>query len=278
MNPRKEANAMPLNIIKEHFTSIHEMLSVIESRPHNDVMANSNSSEKNGKDFTGTGSYEEAKELFRHGYTEILPRIKTGVAANLKRTESRPRRTIENNVVGYAPNVPNAIMGLPNSMILTRTAPQKTKTVSIVTDITENAGTRTEEFIESGIAVLGVVNTLELRGYRVSLKVSFYNATEGNDRAFGTVNVKDYREHIDLQKLCFPLANPSMFRRLGFKWIETVPGLKASWSFGYGSFMRDLDFIKENYLASNEYFINLDITKRNEYNPEKIIAELNIEK
>lgn len=269
---------MPLNMIKEHFKSINEMISVIESRPNNEVMEANHSSTTGDKEFTGTHSYNEAKELFRNGYAEILPRIKTGVAANLKRTESRPRRTIENNVVGYAPNVPNAIMGLPNSMILTRTTPQKTKVVSIVVGITENCGTNAKEFIKSGIAALGVVNTLELRGYRVNLKVAFYVASCGNDRAFGTVNVKDYREHLDLQKLCFPLAHPSMFRRLGFKWIETVPGLKASWSFGYGQQLNDIDYVKENFLASNEYFINLESTKRNEYDPEKIIAELNIEK
>ena len=270
---------MALNIIKEHFKSISEMLSTIESRPNNEIMERKHESRTNGKDFTGTESWEEAVELFRNGYTEVLPQIKTGVAANLKRTESRPRRTIENNVVGYAPNVPNAIMGLPNSMILTRTVPQKTKTVSLVVDITENAGTRAEEFIKSGIAVLGVVNSLELSGYRVNLKVAFYVACKGLDRALGTVNVKDYREHLDLQKLCFPLANPSMFRRFGFKWCETVPGLKnKDWAWGYGSHLDDLDFIKENFLADNEYFINLDITRRNEYDPEKIIAELNIEK
>lgn len=269
---------MPLNIIKEHFKSIHEMLSVIESRPNNKVMENKHDSKDNGKDFTGTRSYNEAIDLFRNGYTEILPQIKTGVAANLKRTDARPRRTIENNVVGYAPNVPNAIMGLPNSMILTRSVPQKTKTVSLVYDITENAYTGTETFIKSGIAVLGVINTLELSGYRVNLKIAFYVAEKGNDRAFGTVNVKDYREHLDLQKLCFPLAHPSMFRRFGFKWCETVSGLKAPWDYGYGSHFINMAFIKENFLSSNEYFINLDVTKRNEYNPEKIIAELNIEK
>lgn len=269
---------MPLNIIKEHFESIHEMLSVIESRPNNEVMRGEEESKTGSKDFTGTASYNEAKNLFRNGYTEILPKIKTGVSANLKRTEVKPRRTIENNVVGYAPNVPNAIMGLPNSMILTRTAPQKIKAVSIVVGITENCGTNAEEFIESGIAALGVVNTLELRGYRVNLKVAFFCAKCGDDRTFGTVSVKDYREHLDLQKLCFPLANPSMFRRFGFKWIETIPGIKANWPFGYGSQINDLDFIKENFLADNEYFINLSITKKNEYNPEKIIAELNIEK
>lgn len=267
-----------MNIVKEHFNSINEMISVIESRPNNSVMNGNHSSETNGKDFTGSNSMTEAKELFRNGYTEILPKIKTGVSANLKRTEIRNRRRVETGVIGYAPHVPNAILGLPNSMILTKQAPQKTKVVSIVVGITENCGTDASEFIKSGIAALGVVNSLELRGYRVNLKVAFYVAKCDNDRAFGTVNVKDYREHLDLQKLCFPLAHPSMFRRLGFKWLETVPGLKASWAWGYGQQMHDLKFIKENFLDEKEYFINLRITKENKYDPEKIIEYLNIEK
>ena len=268
---------MALNIIKEHFNSINEMISVVESRPNNSAMPNSHSSETNGKDFTGTASYDEAKELFRNGYAEILPQIKAGVSANLKRTESKPRRRVETGVIGYAPHVPNAILGLPNSMIRTDQKPQKTKVVSIVVGITENCGTKASEFTKSGIAALGVVNALELRGYRVNLKVAFYVARCDNDRAYGTVSVKDFREHLDLQKLCFPLAHPSMFRRLGFKWLETVPGLKCNWAWGYGGQMKEIGEIK-HFLSENEYFINMNITKQNNYDPEKIIEYLNIGK
>lgn len=270
---------MPTRIIKEHFKSIHEMLSVIESRPNNEVMANKHESRDNGKGFTGTRTYNEAKEIFQNGYTDILDKIKSGVSANLKRTEIRQRRNVQTGVVGYAPHVPNAILGLPNSMIYTKTAPQKVKAVSIVVCTSENAGTEVEEFIKSGVAALGVVNALELRGYRVNLKVAFYVARCGNERAFGTVSVKDCGEHLDLQKLCFPLAHPSMLRRFGFKWMETQPEIKDhEWAWGYGGQINDIKFIRENFLSDNEYFINLKITRENEYDPEKIIEYLNIEK
>ncbi len=267
-----------MNIVKEHFNSINEMLKIIEARSNNDVMSEKHSSETGDKSFTGTENYSEAKELFRNGYTEILPQIKAGVANNLKQSEIRERRRIQTGVIGYAPHVPNAILGLPNSMILTKSQPQKVKAVSIVVGITENCGTNAEEFIKSGIAALSVVNTLELRGYRVNLKVAFYCASEESERAFGTVTVKDYREHIDLQKLCFPLANPSMFRRFGFKWLETCKGLKnEGWAFGYGRQISDLNFIKKNFLDENEHFINLDITRENDYEPDKIIKYLGFE-
>lgn len=268
-----------INIIKENFNSINEMIQVIEHRENNFVMREQDSSSSGSYSFTKTNSMNEAKELFRNGYKEILPRIKSGVEANLKRTETRNRRRITSGVVGYAPNVPNAILGLPNSMILTESSTQKTKIVSIVVGITENCCVDAEKFIQSGIAALGVVNALELSGYRVNLKIAFYVAKRNNERAFGTVKVKDYREHLDLQKLCFPLAHPSMFRRLGFKWLETVPGLTdPGWAFGYGQQFSDLEFIKKNFLEPNEYFINLKITENNDYDPEKIIESLNIGK
>jgi len=267
-----------MKVIKEHFNSIDEMLKIINSRPNNVAMMGKNESHETGSSyFYGTETYDEALDLIKRGYKDILPQIKSGVAENLKRTETRQRRRIENGVVGYAPNVPNAILGLPNSMINVKSVPQKVKAISLVVGITENAGTGTEEFIKSGIAALGVVNSLELQGYRVNLKVACKVSRMDSERVFCTVTVKNYRDHLDLQKLCFPLAHPSMFRRFGFKWMETVPELTNSgWAFGYGQSYHNYDEFKKLFLAENEYFIDLKITRDCNYDPEAIIKHLNI--
>lgn len=265
-----------MKIIKEHFTSIRQMLSVIESRPNNKVMKGRKESEDGTLSFTGTRSYQEALDLFQNGYTDVLDQIKTGVDANVRKNQVVNRRQIRTNVVGYVPHVPNAILGLPNSMIMTEQRPQKIKAVSIVAGITENCGTPAEEFVKSGIAVLSLVNTLELRGFRVSLKLSFYNAQCGEELTWATICLKDYREHLDIQKLCFPLANPSMFRRFGFKWLETCPNLHASgWAHGYGSSRSDYNSAKQ-FLDENEYYIGLSLTKKCKYDVDKIISMLRI--
>lgn len=266
-----------MQFIKEHFDSIHQMLSVIESRPNNAVMRGKNSSAMGDRKFTGTSTYEEAKQLFESGYTEVLDQIKTGVGANLRKTQNVNRRSIQTGVVGYAPHVPNAILGLPNSMILTEQQPQKIKTVSVVVGITENCSVKAETFIKSGIAALSVVNTLELRGYRVMLKVAFWCASAGDERAWGTITLKDYREHLDIQKLCFPLAHPSMFRRFGFKWLETCPQIKDyEWNFGYGHQLDYMPLISRVFLEPNEFLINLALTKECKYDPDKIIEKMNL--
>jgi len=266
-----------VNLVKEHFTSIHQMLNVCKNRPNNSIMSGKESSSTGSKDFTGTESWKEAMDLFEHGYTEILPQIKAGVAAGIKKTETIQRRRTSTGVVGYAAHVPNAIMGLPNSMIYTQATPQKIKAISITYCITRNAGTKAQEFIDSGIAVLNVINRLELNGCRVNLKIMFYCAKENDDYAFGTVDVKDFREHLDLQKLCFPIANPSMFRRFGFKWLETCNGLKErGWSYGYGRQIDSDSEVLQNWLQDNEFYIDLPYTRRYNYDAEKIIESMNI--
>ena len=268
---------MAYKIIKEHFDSVHQMLFVIESRNNNSVMSDKDASSTGSKSFTMTSSYKEAHELFENGYTDVLEKIKTGVAANLNKMQVENRRRVRTGVVGYVPHVPNAILGLPNAMILTDTQPQKVKTVSIVVGVTENCETDAKEFVKSGIAALSVVNTLELCGYRVALKVAFWCAESGNERAWGTISLKDYREHMDIQKLCFPLAHPSMFRRFGFKWLETCPEIQDSdWHWGYGHNLNDINFIQQKFLEDNEFYINLAVTKKCGYDPDKIIKKMNL--
>ena len=273
-----------INIVSEHFTSINQMLKVIESRENNDIFKNTHSSETGSESFCGTKNWEEAMDLFTYGYKEILPKIKDGVGANLKTTESLKRRSISTGVVGYAPHVPNAILGLPNSMICSHSIQQKVKAITIVYCICENCGTPAEEFVKSGICILNVINKLELSGYRVNLKIMYYCAKE-NDKeyAFGTIDVKDFKEHLDLQKLCFPIAHPSMFRRFGFKWIETVSGLtECGWNFGYGRTLasetsKTEKFLREhNLLKDNEYFMSLRYTNNHRYNADDIISSMNV--
>lgn len=265
-------------IIKEEFNSIHQMLSVIGNRPNNKVMRNQHASETNGKDFTGTASYKDAVDLFQNGYTEILPKIKNGMAKILNlNVQNQPRRRIQTGIVGYAPHVPNAILGLPNSMILTESQPQKIKAISIVYSPTQNCMTDAKEFVKCGIVLLSIIQTLELRGIRVNLKIMFYCAECGTEYVFPTIKLKDYREHMDIQKLCFPLAHPSMFRRFGFKWLETIDGIKNNWDFGYGRTITDYnDPHIINQLSDNEYFMNLKYIKDHDYSVDKIIQKMNI--
>ena len=265
-------------LIQEHFNSISEMLNVICSRPNNDVMKNENSSREEDFSFYGTKTFEDAVELFQHGYIEVLEEIKKGTVAVVGNRATVQRNKIVNDVIGYAPHVPNAILGLPNSMIGMKKVPRKVKTISIVYKSTANCCEVTETFTKAGIALLSAINMLELSGIRVSLKLCFECAKAGNEFAFATVKLKDYKEHLDIQKLCFPIAHVSMFRRFGFKWLETCEGMEdTSWRRGYGrSLHKKSELPKEMkvQIKENEYFISLQEIKEWGFDPRKIIEEI----
>lgn len=275
-------NVMKIShVIEEHFDSIHSMLAILESRTNNVEMSDQHSSRNGDARFTGTKSWNEAVELFENGYTDVLEQIKSGIAKDVRATQNQTRRTIQTGVVGYAPHVPNAINGLPNSMIYTNKQPQKIKAVTIYYAPTENCFVKTETFVKSGIAMLSAINILEMSGVRVNLNVVIFNGVNDGETegSFGTVKVKDFREHLDVQKLCFPIVHPSLFRRFGFKWLETTPQMKKTgWSYGYGHHTPKFNnFIREQ-LKENEFLIGLTETESVKYNPEKLIELLNIKK
>ena len=64
-----------MNIVKEHFKSIDEMIRTIESRPNNKIMRNEDSSRSNDYEFTKTHSYDEAKKLYQFGYKKFYRKL-----------------------------------------------------------------------------------------------------------------------------------------------------------------------------------------------------------
>lgn len=261
-------------LIQEHFNSISEMLSVICSRPNNEVMKGKESSRNGSFAFTGTHCWDEAMNLYQYGYTEVLEEVKKGTAAITGTRAPVQRNKIVNDVIGYAPHVPNAILGLPNSMIGMKKVPQKVKTVSIIYQSTANCDEDALTFVKAGSAILSAINMLELSGIRVSLKLCYFYAKCDGEYAYSTVKLKDYREHLDIQKLCFPLAHPSMFRRFGFKWLETCEGIKAGWAWGYGSNIGEMPKLIKNEIKENEYFISMQDIKKDGFDARKIIEQI----
>ena len=214
----------------EQFKSITEMLDILNNRPNNEVMKNGHDSENNSKSFSGSESYKEACDLCKYGYKEILP--------NLKKEMNKAERSLNklfihqqqfryfNNQVGFIPNVPNLLAGKPDCMINIDKITKKQKVMNIVYLMAANCCTDIDLWIKAGPIMLMAIRFIEKSGIRVRLWSCFFYAEECGNYDVATVKIKDYNETFDLQRLSFPIAHPSMFRRIGFKQLETVPGLE----------------------------------------------------
>lgn len=267
---------------KEEFDSIYQLMDTINKRPNNPIMRDAEISQKIGDEhWYGTQTYGEAVKLMQSGYTKILPEIKEGLKKNAKIVSKQfsqvDLRRATLRTVGFVPCVPNAILNLPNSMIDIKFSPQKRKTLHIIYIMAGNAGTDAKTWVKAGIALLTAIKIIERRGISTRIDVSFFCAKEREEVAMGSVTVKKFGQPIDLQKLCFPLACPAMFRRIGFKFLETTPlitesGFSYGYGMGYDGFSEELSKMLE---TDRKFILSGQWIRNHDYEVTKILEKLN---
>ena len=273
-----------MNVVFESFDSIGKLVSALNSRTSNSVFAGKEDSKRTDfryARFSGTESYEEAVQLATKGWDGPLDELKeVARSMNLKTNVTADKHRPTTGIVGYAPCVPNAIRGLPNSMIMTERTPSKVKAITIVYANADVGGIKSSAYLKSGVSILKLIQRLELSGYRVRLQSEFKSSVESDEYAIVRVTLKDWREPVDLKKLTFPFANSGMQRRLGFRWMETVPTLtKIGWCSGYGStiarhmdYDEQIDFYKRNHLLDDgSYFITKQLCEDEKYDVDRIM-------
>lgn len=261
------------NIVSaEFFGSVQEFVNTINKRTSNKAFleAGVEESKTGSENFTGTNSFEEAQGLMKHGYKDgakDLLQCKGGV--NVISPE-RKRQTFQ-DVTGFAPIVPNAIIGLPNSMLNKRMQQKQARVINILLDIDICGGTDKNVILLGGKNMYSLIKSIEATGTKVNLSVmSSSYLTRNKKFTCVFIKVKDSKQAINPQLVAYPVIHPSFFRRHVFRWIETseLTNYKSlTDGYGYvgryymenksGSVMR---FLVDNKLADKNTFY-IDIVK-----------------
>lgn len=214
-----------LNI--ETYNSAQEVADDLEKRERTDSRFHDAFEGK--RTFVGA-TKEQALEMLRYGYQPVVNSLKTKMRISASGQAKRFKSC--NDVCGYQPIIPNAIMGLPNSMINLSMKPIKTKVVDIYYEMTVPAMREAKELIEAGQKILGVILELEAQGYRFNLYCvqGYYDEGTGCDML--CVKVKSANQPMDLKRMSFPIAHTAFFRGIGFEWYSKFP--KGTYRSGYG--------------------------------------------
>ena len=188
-------------------------------------------------DFYGVDSYGEALELLDNGYQPSVDKIKEKIKVQL--SGQKKRVAFNQSVVGFAPIVPLALQGVPNSMINSVTNVIKTKVIDVYYDMTANCSISAEDFLNAGQEMVSAIMELEMQGYRLNIfAVQSYSNNKKADMLI--VKVKDAKQPLDLKRISFPLTHPAFFRVIGFDWYSKFP--KGIHRMGYGhEISRDVD-------------------------------------
>ena len=108
-----------------------------------------------------------------------------------------------------------------------------------------------------------------------------------DDMIYGcAVKLKDYRQPLNISKIAYPMAHVSMFRRHGFRWLETTPFIDSKdkaryWSSGYGSSIYRANLsVRNKYLEAvglkkeGVVYIYLNDCRRVDFDPYRLLDEM----
>ena len=195
-----------------------------------------NASETGSKSFTGTASFEQADNLRRKGDKRSLAMLNEYKIKFDKYIQYNNGYKIKqrNDIHGFVPIVPNAIIGLPLSMINQSREAKKVKGIDIFYNVSIECSTSTKDIARKGAVMLSLIDALEIKGFRVNLKVGGV-CMKGNTVHGVITTMKRYDEPLNIRKLAYYLVNPSCLRRTFFKLEESIPELTDVTNDGYGT-------------------------------------------
>lgn len=216
----KFSNGHKFKATIERYESAQDMVQDCRTRKITSDRFHDKEHESMDESWDGVNSYDEALELLKTGYQPTVEKLACSLKMNKSGTSKRI--SFENNVYGFAPVVPLALKGVPNSMINMTMKQIKCKVIDVYYDMAVNCGTSTSTIIENGQKVLGAIIELEKQGYRFNLySMQSYNDDTSSDMV--CIKVKSSDKPIDLKRISFPLTHPAFFRVIGFDWYSKTP-------------------------------------------------------
>lgn len=215
------------------FNSITEVLNFIDTHEATKNYENRMASIDGEYSFTKTYNFDEAMKLLKHGWESgaqklntQLKTVKTGDGYKTKQFYS---------VAGYQCSVPRYLQGIPTNMINSKRVVTKNKVVNITKDICYQAKWDADEMIKQGVKFVELVNKIESTGTRCNVFVMFapQQVTNEQNKVCFRIKVKDSSQRMNVKQIAFPLAHPSMLRRILFALMERHEATKDM-QLGYG--------------------------------------------
>lgn len=237
------------------FDSITEFIDYLDNTPTNLNVWNGRelASETGNYYFCKTHSLQEAKDFCKFGFHENfdkLVELKSTLEKYIKMSNRKNKQY--NFYVGYVPDVKAYLEGNPLSM-LNKQNPKR-KHIDIYYNSAILGDVSTNEIFNRGAITLCLVEILENMGFSVGLNV--FTMSECNDQIhYAKFNLKQSGEKLNVQKLFFPLCNPSFLRRLVFRLREETSDITYDWTYGYGRTSDDYTVRKIIDLKDNDIVI-----------------------
>ena len=187
----------------------------------------------------GTKNWEECIDLLKNGWEDggktITQKLKDVSKVDCKDTVVKQLF----DVVGFQASVPRYLQGIPTSMINQKRVVQKQKVVTISKSVAFTANFTANDIIEESVKCLRIIKKIEAQGIRCNLNIINITKNFSGEAICVKVRIKNANERLNIGKLAFLVAHPSVKRRLLFRFVEVFDETNRSWFPDYGVSVMD---------------------------------------
>jgi hypothetical protein len=206
-----------------------EFVSDLKHKPHLPEWEGNQASITGKKKFTQTDSFNQSMRLAEQG----CPTTREAIHQASFKVMSEALPEWDTAPVGVFPCIPAFAAGVPTDMFTPSEFgnPVPKPIVRIVVNVTATCNVPTAQIVNRGAAILSLIDRVQATGQRVELVAEFH-CTSGSDTFAFSVTVKRPEEPVDLDRIAYAIAHPSMLRRSLFRVMEfTAPYVVC----GYGN-------------------------------------------
>lgn len=248
------------------FNSIADVVNYIDTTERTLFYQRYHKSDDTNYYFRGTRTMEEARELLFHGWDDGAKQLKNKLDAKINVNNNGYRNKTFYDIAGFQCSVPRYLQGIPTNMVNNKRVVQKQKVVNITKDFGYSASVSKETMMRESVKFLQAVDKLEKQGMRCNVFVSVVTTSRETKGYIDIrVKVKDSSQRMNIKQLAFPLAHPSMFRRITFALIERLEDCKY-FGMGYG---RCTEWESVKHLYKGEYYVPRNVSEQEITNIEK---------
>lgn len=207
----------------EQFQDFNEYQKIVENR-----MKEKNCYKASfDKTWHGVDTYEEAKDLLLKGWNAKVEQLKTQIKNEIYELSNKSTKKMQAGPVGFMPIVPNAILGLPNSMLNINKDTKKQRIIKFLIYMNRSCGYSSSKIIDKMSKILARIANLERQGYRCRIETfgSFHSGEKNGKPVIvaHSILIKSESQLFDIKRVAFPMAHTAMQRVFGFSWERSLP-------------------------------------------------------
>ncbi len=257
---------------EKRFASLGEMLDFGMKAPAMPGWS-SQHSRTGDESFTGTKSWEEALRFARDGWPEGRAKMLKTVASAQSAGIIGVAPSFEMDVGGAYPIPALAAAGQPDCMLNFSPINERARPIVRLAISGSVSGRYPASAIFNyGAAILAYVDALEANDFQCEITWHFVAERDGK---YGHLSVvaKQAGESLDLDRLAFVLASPSMLRRVSFAAQERTHS--SDWQGGYGvprEPIRGLDFDESTIMLPSVQMFSISDPALN--NPHELLKQM----